>query len=395
VKVTALGVGQNIRGRRHRQERPDLIILDDVESQDNTATSDSRAKLHNWFGKAVLKAGTPHTNLVVIGTIQHYDALLARVTDPVKSPTWDGRVYRSIIRWSGHPELWQTWAQVLHGHEEYDGTAGREAAMAYFRANRAAMLEGTEVLWPQMEDYYTLMLMRESEGPASFDSEKQNEPVNPDDCFFLEEDFRFWDDRWESEQALIASLGQGAEFVGACDPSLGKQGKHADDSAIITLLRDGKGGTLYVLDADIRRRKPDNIIDEVLAYARIRKYARFGFETNQFQSFLADELKRRSAQAGIYLPVHDIQHTTDKLGRIQSLQPLVRSGTLQFSRRHTTLLEQLRLFPKAAHDDGPDALEMAVAVSREIKRGLRPGDVMLLPRPIFYTEPLGRQELCF
>ncbi len=51
------------------------MILDDVESQDNTATSDSRAKLHDWFGKAVLKAGTPRTNVVVIGTIQHYDAL--------------------------------------------------------------------------------------------------------------------------------------------------------------------------------------------------------------------------------------------------------------------------------------------------------------------------------
>jgi hypothetical protein len=34
---------------------------------------------------------------------------------------------------------------------------------------------------------------------------------------------------------------------------------------------------------------------------------------------------------------------------------VVRSGTLQFSRRHAVLLEQMRLFPKAAHDDRPDA----------------------------------------
>lgn len=73
--------------------------------------------------------------------------------------------------------------------------------------------------------------------------------------------------------------------------------------------------------------------------------------------------------AGRYLPVRDIQHTSDKLGRIQSLQPLIRSGMLQFSRRHATLLEQLRLFPKAAHDDGPDALEMAVQVGRACGRG--------------------------
>jgi len=66
------------------------------------------------------------------------------------------------------------------------------------------------------------------------------------------------------------------------------------------------------------------------------------------------------------LPVEPVVHSSDKLARIQSLQPLVRSGTLQFSRRHTLLLEQMRLFPKAAHDDGPDALEMAVAAARSL-----------------------------
>ncbi len=52
------------------------------------------------------------------------------------------------------------------------------------------------------------MEMRLSEGYASFDSEKQNEPVNPQDCFFPEEDLVYWDDQWESEQALLAALKQ-------------------------------------------------------------------------------------------------------------------------------------------------------------------------------------------
>jgi len=100
---------------------------------------------------------------------------------------------------------------------------------------------------------------------------------------------------------------------------------------------------------------------------------------NQFQSVLADELTRRSNAEGLYLPVEPVHHSTDKLARIQSLQPLVRSGTLQFSRRHTMLLEQLRLFPKAAHDDGPDALEMAVDAARTAYRPFSPGDFILGP----------------
>lgn len=369
IKVAAQGVNQNIRGRRHAQDRPDLIIVDDAESRENTNTAEARAKLDDWFNKAILKAGTKETRVLVVGTIQHYDSLLAKLTDLVKSPLWVSRVYRSVLRWSAHPELWEIWTALLHRHEEWNGETGPEVAKRYFEANREAMLEGTEVLWPENEDYYTLMLMRESEGTASFDSEKQNEPVNPADCLFLEEEFRYWDDRWESDAELITAVGKNAEWIGACDPSLGKSGKHADDSAIISLLRDSSNGNLYVIDADIRRRKPDQIIENVLTYQELRRYGTFSFESNQFQSLLADELTRRSNERGLYMQVEPVVHTSDKVARIQGLQPLVRSGTLQFSRRHGLLLEQLKLFPKAAHDDGPDALEMAVAAARSKHNG--------------------------
>lgn len=51
------------------------------------------------------------------------------------------------------------------------------------------MLEGTQVLWEEKLSYYDLMVMRVSEGEASFNSEEQNEPINPDDCLFMEEWF--------------------------------------------------------------------------------------------------------------------------------------------------------------------------------------------------------------
>ncbi|MCB9854660.1 MAG: phage terminase large subunit [Phycisphaerales bacterium] len=390
VKVMALGLGQNIRGLRHGADRPDLILLDDVESADNTATAESRTKVDNWFNRAILKAGATDTDVVVVGTIQHYDSLLARLTDPAKSPTWQSRIYRSVIRWSPAQELWERWISILRRREQYEGADGPEAARRYFDDHAELMLADTEVLWAEREDYYALMLMRETEGPAAFDAEKQNEPVNPADCYFLDEDFTFWEDQWSSEAGLIAHLGFNAQYIGACDPSLGKEGRHADDSAIITLIRDSKNGTLYVIDADIARRKPDRLLETILEYQRLRKYARFGFETNQFQSFLADELQRRSCEASLYLPVEPIVHTTDKIGRIQSLQPLVRSGTLKFSRRHSQLLEQLRLFPKAKHDDGPDALEMAVATARIA----RP-PVIVVPKfepPMYYSESVTRGD---
>ena len=88
---------------------------------------------------------------------------------------------------------------------------------------------------------------------------------------------------------------------------------------------------------------------------------------------MAEELQKRAGQKGLRLYVQKLTHTSDKLGRIQSLQPFVKSGKLQFSRRHKTLLDQLRYFPKADHDDGPDALQMAVQESKDRRITIRFG----------------------
>jgi hypothetical protein len=72
----------------------------------------------------------------------------------------------------------------------------------------------------------------------------------------------------------------------------------------------------------------------------------------------------RSRAKGCEVPVHKLTHTSDKVLRIQALQPAISSGAIRFSRRHTVLLEQLRQFPHAAHDDGPDALEMAMDAAK-------------------------------
>ncbi|MCK9603426.1 MAG: hypothetical protein M0R66_03625, partial [Candidatus Omnitrophica bacterium] len=69
---------------------------------------------------------------------------------------------------------------------------------------------------------------------------------------------------------------------------------------------------------------------------------------------------------GIYLPLEAIKNTGDKYKRIQSVEPLIRIGSLKLNENHKLLLEQLQFFPRAKHDDGPDALEMCVRLAEEI-----------------------------
>lgn len=163
------------------------------------------------------------------------------------------------------------------------------------------------------------MVMRVSEGEASFNSEEQNEPINPDDCIFIAEWFEFYN------EAEVDFKSRDFQFFGFVDPSLGKS-KKSDFSAIITLAKHKVTGYMYVLDADIERRHPDRIITDVLEKERWlratygRGYKKLGAEVNQFQWFLKEELAKASARAGLYLPIEEVQQTSDKTlrNRVQS-----------------------------------------------------------------------------
>lgn len=363
VKVTVMGVGGGIRGRKHKSARPSLIVLDDVENETGVRNPEQRDQLREWFDKAVSNLGGPATNIIAVGTILHFDSLLARLTSG--APGWTGKVYRAVNSFAERSDLWEQYERIYTHAEEYEGASGDGPAEAFYTANQAEMLRGTQVLWPEYEGYKDLIKLRIRLGRAAFDCEKQNQPVDPDTALFRDSDFRFWDKDYADEAELLSSLGPYVQIFGACDPSLGKQGRRNDDAAIISVVKD-RNGILYVLDADIRKRKPDDLLQALVEFHALRNYARFAFESNQFQEHLADELVRLSRSQGAEVPVQKITHATDKKLRIQALQPLISSGGIRFSRRHIMLLDQLRQFPNAAHDDGPDALEMAVSVARQL-----------------------------
>lgn len=361
IKIEAIGSGKKIRGRKHRNWRPDLIILDDLENDENVRTPEQRKKLKDWFDKAVSKCGDDYTDIIYIGTLLHYDSLLAKT---LTNPAYRSIKYKAVIQFSQADDLWQQWETIFTDLSNDD----RESeALAFFQAHKEAMLEGTQVLWEEKLSYYDLMVMRVSEGEASFNSEEQNEPINPDDCLFMEEWFDYYN---EAE----VNFGDPAfDFFGFIDPSLGKT-KRSDFSAIVTLAKHKGSGYMYVVDADIERRHPDRIIADVLAKERWLRasfghgYRKLGAETNQFQWFLKEELAKASAKAGLYLPIEEVQQTSDKVMRIQTLQPDVKNKYIKFNRRHKRLLEQLTQFPMGAHDDGPDALEGARSIAKRVKR---------------------------
>ena len=98
-------------------------------------------------------------------------------------------------------------------------------------------------------------------------------------------------------------------------------------------------------------------------------YFLHGVETNQFQQLLADELVRLSKERVVPMPLCTIENRVNKMVRIRRLTPLLSQRQIRFkgdSPGARLLVEQLRDFPNGDHDDGPDALEMAVRLANEL-----------------------------
>lgn len=349
VKIRGVGAGQKLRGMRHGSKRPDLVIGDDLENDEAVESPDQRKKLERWFFKALMKIGQKDTVYIILGTILHYDSLLNNL---LNKPGWKGRKFKAVIKYS-ESKLWEKWEEIF-----VDISIGKEAAEraadAFFEANKEAMLAGTEVLWPEVEDYYYLMKMRISDGPAYFESEKQNEPINPEDAVFLEEWITYWDD----ENPDL----KGIAHYGTVDPSLGKSSKTSDPSAIVggRAKKPGEGLIIYLDIGDVEKRLPDKIIDDILAYQQRDPFHGFGVESTQFQEFFATTLQKESHKKNLTFPVIELQVHKDKDLRILTLQPWIKNGWIRFRKNMRELVRQFIYYRpkgKGGHDDGPDAVE--------------------------------------
>lgn len=365
IKIQAFGSGKRMRGFFHGPYRPDLVICDDLENDENVRSRTQRDKLEKWLRMTVLRLGPPDDSMqvLVVGTVLHHDSLLSRL---LRDPMWESKRFSAILHWPDRMDLWEQWEQVLR-------IDGETVADGFFQKHRQAMEAGAVVSWPGVRPILTLMKIRARDGADAFDSELQNAPLSENALFSR---FQFWSDpnpKWI--------------FFGAVDPSMGKSGKRGDPSAILVGGLDRESGRLHVVEADIRPRLPEEIIGRVIELQGAYDCLSWVVESVQFQDFFKDELVRQSARAGVPVPARGFKPRTDKKSRIESLQPHVANGLILFHQRQVVLLEQLRYFGESdAHDDGPDALHMLFDLAVKRRASVDAG-ISIDPPPDAYRPP--------
>ncbi len=93
TRITAISSSESIRGLRHRQFRPDLVIADDVEDLELVKNKDNREKLWNWLTSEVIPIGDENTKYVFVGNMLHEDSLMMRIKQRILSGEIKG-IYR-------------------------------------------------------------------------------------------------------------------------------------------------------------------------------------------------------------------------------------------------------------------------------------------------------------
>jgi predicted phage terminase large subunit-like protein len=370
ICIEALGTGKKVRGRKYKQYRPTLIIVDDPQNDEDIESPSSRSKQWSWFLKALLPAGDVDTNVVLIGTMMHKECIVGYAE---KLPRFKTIRFKSLLKFPDNMTLWSTWESLyLNAPSSIVGgvlVRDPEAADKFYSENKEEMDKGAVVLWKEKEDLLTLMKMR-AEDRNAFNSEKQNEPFDPSKCEFPPDwvdDNReeIWYDKLPPKESINF-------IIGALDLAKGKETKKHDYTARINLYNCEEDNRAYV-DETLKKVPVNIAIEELVEEHNSIGYNWFGVETNAFQELVADELEKRVIDDHLDLTVVPVVHTTNKSMRVARLGNWLKQGFFKFRRNcpyTNILMDQIRAFPNPKeHDDGPDALETALSLLCEAIAG--------------------------
>ncbi len=313
IKWVAKGAGMKIRGLRHKQYRPDLIIFDDLENDERVSTIAQRQKLKKWLTKAALPALSRDGRVILIGTVLHHDSLLQNILKHKESfASWKTKFYQAI----------------------------------------STDQEGNEVaLWPEHMDLEYLHNIRDNPdhpkylGSISFAQEYQNKPFDEADAIVKPDQIQ-WAERLPDASRLKAR-------VLTIDPAVSEKTTADPTGKIVAdLTAEGDVFVHYVGNETL---SPNKNAKDIKRIYDVYKPNRVGIESGALELVFKDMLEG--------LPVEGLKPDADKVRRLLAVSRFFESGRIFFvqgSKKINDLFDQLIEFPKGSHDDMVDALVYAI-----------------------------------
>lgn len=309
VSVRAVGWGAQIRGFR-----PDLIIMDDIESDETVNSEDSRKKMKEWILKAAINSLRVDGSMIWVGTLINRVSLLH---DWINNP----------------PMGWKT---------------------IFNQAYIGGVQEKGRELWPEVWPHERLQQRKAEIGSAAFSSEFMNDPLPPEGNSFNPDTFMYF-----NEEDVPKDYGV---YI-AIDPAF-SESPTADFGVIMVCLHDATNDRLYVHSYYRQRTNSRKIIDEFERIYRIysQRVRSVGIEEIGPQKSFYQQLVSEINQKGLYPPfqkltgmIQTARGTAHKKEQriIYSLQPRFEARKIYMRHEMVDLIEELTLFSESGnkHDD--------------------------------------------
>lgn len=311
----AIGRGQSPRGIKNRGQRPDYIVIDDIDDDDMVRNPARVSLAFDWCLSALLGAmDMGRGRFVLVGNRIAKDSILSRFAERPETH----HTIVNAIDYSGQP----SWT------EKY---------------NREEILE-----------------LRTYMGERRFQKEYMNNPINEGTVFH----------RKHIRYGKMLPLKEYRSLICYTDPSF--KASTTNDFKATMLVGKTKTGQYHVLKAFAEQTNVSNMVAwhyEIDGYVAGRVPVMYYMESNFIQDLMLDEFKKVGDALGHQIPIRgDARKKPDKFSRIEAMQPLFERGLIILNEKEKDapgmrqLEEQLLMFEKGAkaHDDAPDALEGAV-----------------------------------
>ena len=320
TRLLARGKKQALRGFRSREHRPDLIILDDIEKDDEAISPKIVTKTLNIITRGLIPSLTPGGKLIIIGTILRKRSVVGTLLLSDEEPwnMWNRKIYKAI-----EPTY-----------------KGKEKS-----------------IWEQRLPLHFLQKQKVIMGISAFNAEYQNMPTDDDSGLFKESYIKDGTILPDSSKVL---------FI---DPSVDGI-KNNDYKACVLVGKDHKG-MFEIINASLIQGADISFFESVISIYQEHQESILGtyIESNSFQFYYMKELDKFARDKGIDLRLSGVKQYQKKELRISRLLPLFETNRIFFNSefRKTihgkTLIEQLIFFPNSTiHDDGPDALASAIDI---------------------------------
>ena len=150
--LVGLGAGSRARGLVRGKARPDLVLLDDLQTREDARNATRVRQLSAWVdGDVQGLAGKRALNAVMTSTPIAAGDLSELYADGEAHPEWRVVEFRLLEGEPSAPELWEEYAQ-LWTEGRRSGDMDFKAATAFYAAHREAMDAGLDVLDPARFD---------------------------------------------------------------------------------------------------------------------------------------------------------------------------------------------------------------------------------------------------